>query len=100
MRAESVTIMTSDTMHDVTGSIRQYVLDTALQGEPPEHLLDDTPLQTSGILDSLATLGLVAFVEERFGVELDVYDTSVDRFDTIASIASTVARKRAAQPST
>jgi len=84
---------------EVTDTIRQYVLQTSLQGESPDHLRDDTPLQTSGILDSLATLGLVAFVEERFGIELDVYDTSVERFDTIAAIAATVAHKRALQPS-
>jgi acyl carrier protein len=75
-------------------TIRQFVLSEHLKGEAPGTLRPDTPLQTSGILDSLATLGLVSFLEREFGVELDVYDTSIENFDTLADIAATVARKQ------
>lgn len=81
-------------METVKAAVRHYILCTHLPGEAPDALRDDTPLQTSGILDSLATVGLIAFVEEQFGVELDVSDTSVERFDTVADIAATVARKQ------
>ena len=82
-------------MNDVKETIRQFMLSAHLPGESPDNLKDDTPLQTSGILDSLATLGLIQFVQEQFHVELDVYDTSVERFDRIQDIAASVARKRA-----
>jgi acyl carrier protein len=82
-------------MNDVKETIRQFILSSHLPGESPDNLKDDTPLQTSGILDSLATLGLIQFVQEQFHVELDVYDTSVERFDRIQDIAASVARKRA-----
>jgi acyl carrier protein len=85
-------------MDDVTGVIRQYILTTFLAGEPPDDLRNDTPLQTSGILDSLAAQNLIAFLEQRFGVELDVFDTSVERFDCIEHIAATVEAKRDASP--
>jgi acyl carrier protein len=81
-------------MDTVKETIRQFVLSTHLKGEEPDTLRDDTPLQTSGILDSLATLGLVTFIEQKFAVELDIYDTSVDQFDTLDDIAATVARKQ------
>ena|SRR5687767_3351083 len=81
-------------MENVKAAVRHYILCTHLQGEAPDALHDDTPLQTSGILDSLATVGLIAFVEKEFGVELDVADTSVERFDTVADIAATVAHKQ------
>ena len=74
--------------------IRQFILTHYLIGESPDHLRDDTPLQTSGILDSLALLQLITFVEERFGIELDASETTVDGFDRIADIAACVARKR------
>jgi acyl carrier protein len=80
-------------MDDVTETIRRFVLETALPGESDASLADDTPLQTSGILDSLKTLELITLLEERFGVVLDVYDTGVDRFDTIRDIAATVSEK-------
>ena len=83
-------------MQDAKETIRQFILVSQLPGESPDSLRDDTPLQTSGILDSLATVGLATFVEKHFGVELDVYDTSVERFDSIDDIAATILRKRAA----
>ena len=81
-------------MESMKAAVRHYILCTHLPGEAPDTLRDDTPLQTSGILDSLATVELIAFVEKTFGVELDVTDTSVEQFDTVADIASTVSRKQ------
>lgn len=81
-------------MNDVKETIRRFILDTYLPGEAPENLRDDTPLLTSGIIDSLAALALASFVEERFDVSLDVYDTSVERFDRIDDIAATVNQKQ------
>jgi acyl carrier protein len=82
-------------MEDVKEVVREFILKTYLPGESRDNLRDDTPLLTSGILDSLAALGLAAFVQERFGVELDVYDTSVERFNRIADIAASVERRLA-----
>ena len=83
-------------MDSIRAAIRQFILCTFLHGESSDTLQDDTPLQTSGILDSLATLDLIAFLEKRYNIELDVYDTSLERFDTLTDMASTVARKLAA----
>ena len=85
-------------MNDVKDTVRRYILLTWLPGESPDNLRDETPLQTSGIIDSLATQTLVSFVEQEFGIELDVYDTSVERFDRIEDIAATVTRKQALAP--
>ena len=84
-------------MHDdVKTVIRDFVVSTYLQGESPDNLRDDTSLITSVILDSLAVLGFVSFLEGRFSIELDVYDTSIERFDRITDIAATVCVKQEA----
>ena len=83
-------------MDFIKDAIRQFILSSFLQGESSDALQDDTPLQTSGILDSLATVNLIAFLEKQYNIELDVYETSLERFDTITDMASTVARKHAA----
>jgi acyl carrier protein len=80
-------------MDDVKSAIRDFIVSTHLPGETPETLRDDTPLISSGILDSLAVLGLVTFLEHRFGIELDVYDTSIEHFDSIDSITRAIAQK-------
>ena len=78
----------------VKDTIRHFILSQYLPGESPENLRDDTPLLTSGILDSLAAFGLVSFLEKEYGIELDVYDTSIEQFDRIEDIALSVAKKR------
>jgi acyl carrier protein len=81
-------------MTDIKERIRAYILQNFLQGESPANLRDDTPLRTTGILDSLATLSLVSFVEKEFGIELTAYETGIDTFDRIEDIAALVARKQ------
>jgi len=81
-------------MDEIKEAIRDYILQAHLPGESRANLRDDTPLRSSGILDSLATLGLVGFVENRYGIEFDVYETTVERFDRIEDIADSIVRKR------
>jgi acyl carrier protein len=81
-------------MNDVKDTIREYILATYLPGESADNLQDDTPLRSSGILDSLATLSLVSYVEKQFGIELEAHETGIDSFDRIEDIAALVARKR------
>jgi acyl carrier protein len=82
---------------NVKEEIRQYILSEFLPGEKPSNLRDDTPLRTSGILDSMATLRLVGFVEERFGIEVQAHEASLDNFDRIETIASFIQSKAAGQ---
>jgi acyl carrier protein len=73
--------------------IRQYILSEFLPGEKPANLANDTPLRTSGVLDSVATLRLVTFVEEQFGITVEAYEASVENFDSIQSIAAFIRSK-------
>jgi acyl carrier protein len=80
---------------NVKETLRQFIVKTYLPGESVENLQDDTPLRTSGVLDSLATLGLVSFVEKEFGIELEAHETGIETFDTVGGIADLVVQKRA-----
>ena len=86
--------MTKET-GNIKDDIRAYILSEFLQGESPSNLKDDTPLRTSGVLDSMATLRLVTFVEGRFGIEVEAHEASVENFDSISAIAGFVERKAA-----
>jgi acyl carrier protein len=81
---------------DVAAAVKQYILDQFLPGEDPGALLETTPLITNGILDSLATLQLVAFLEEHFGIEIAAHETGVDYLNTIADITALVRSKQQA----
>jgi acyl carrier protein len=70
--------------------IRRFILDNFLIGEPPESLQDSTSLLTTGIVSSLATLELVAFLENEYSVVLRPEDLSVDRLDSVDCIVKLV----------
>jgi acyl carrier protein len=80
-------------MNDVENTVRQYILSEFLPGENAEQLADSTPLVTGGILNSLGTLKLVMFLEERFGIQLQPHEADADHLNTIADIASLVRSK-------
>ena len=79
---------------DTKETIRDYILREYLPGESAANLGDDTPLRTSGILDSMATLNLVTFLEQTFGITIEAHETGIDRFDRIADIAALVSEKK------
>jgi acyl carrier protein len=75
-------------------TVKDFILREFLPGEDPNELQDDTPLITGGILDSIATLKLVSFLEEQFGISVAAHEADVDHLNTIQDIASLVARKQ------
>lgn len=81
-------------MSAVSAEVKEYILGEFLPGEDPGELTESTPLITGGILDSLATIKLVAHLEETYGIELSPHETGVDYLNTIADIVSLVESKR------
>jgi acyl carrier protein len=85
-------------MNDMKETLRAYILENFLPGEDPRNLTDDTELKESGILDSLSTLKLVTFLEERFGVEFEANDLEAGNLSSIDSIERLVRSKLGARP--
>jgi acyl carrier protein len=80
---------------DATQSkIQEFILKEFLPGEDPAQLTPSTPLVTGGILDSIATLKLVSFLEEEFGIELQAHEADVEHLDTLEKIAALVGSKQ------
>jgi acyl carrier protein len=80
---------------DIISAVKGFILEKFLPGEDPSQLTPDTPLMTSGILDSLATLELVSFLEDRYGIELAPADVDATRLGTLSQIAKLVSAKSA-----
>ena len=80
-------------MGQIREDIKEFILSEFLPGENPHALTDSTPLITEGILDSLATLKLVSFLEERFGIKIKAHETDVEHLNDIASIVNLVCSK-------
>ncbi|MCI0558734.1 MAG: acyl carrier protein [Nitrososphaera sp.] len=81
------------TLQEIKEAIKGYFLEEFLPGENPAELTDSTPLVAGGILDSLATIRLVLFLEERFQVKIHAHETMVDYMNTVSDIAQLVRSK-------
>jgi acyl carrier protein len=78
-------------IHD---AVKTFILDQFLPGEDPDELTDDTPLMTTGILDSLATLKLVTFLEEKFDIAVEAHEADAENLNTLELITNLVSRKK------
>jgi len=79
---------------DIKNTVKEYILQEFLPGEDPNELTDTTPLITGGVLDSIGTVKLVMFIEERFNVTLQAHETDPDYLDTIESINNLILSKK------
>jgi len=84
-------------MSDIRAIVRDFILTQCLPGESPENLQDDTPLRTSGILDSLRTLQLVSEIEKAEGFEIEAYEVDDENFRSVDDIVAFVEQRRAAR---
>lgn len=76
--------------------VRSYILQEFLPGESPSAIDDSTQLISGGILDSIATVKLVTYLEDRYDVEFEAHEMSAEHLDTTTDIARIVASKLAA----
>ena len=85
--------MTVEIMGSAGDDIKTFILREFLPGEDPSQLTAETPLDSTGILDSIATLSLVAFLEERFTIRIEPHELDGESFSTIANIERLVTSK-------
>lgn len=78
---------------EIDQRVKDFVLREFLAGEDPDELKPDTPLLSSGILDSIATLKLVAFLESEFDIAVAAHEADAEHLDTLSDIAALVRSK-------
>jgi acyl carrier protein len=75
--------------------LRQFVIDNFLFGHAGD-LKDDGSFLENGIIDSTGVLELIAFLEERFGLELAETDLTPENLDSIDKVTRLVESRLAA----
>jgi len=76
--------------------VKDYILREFLAGENPDELKPETPLISGGILDSIATVKLVSFLESSFAIKVEPHEIDVENLNTLDLIARMVDSKRKA----
>lgn len=80
---------------DVRTTVNQFIQSELLSDREIPHLKDTDPLITTGIIDSLGLMKLVAFLEKTFSIRLEDEEIVAENFETVDTISLLVQRKMA-----
>ena len=79
-------------MSDMKETIRNFIQSDIANDN--ESISYDTPLMSSGIIDSITALQLVSFLEDTFKIEFQPHEVDQENLETIYTIAKFVASKQ------
>jgi acyl carrier protein len=81
----------------IVDTVRAFLVREFFRGEAVEALALDQPLVSSGLLDSIATLKLVLFLEKQFDISIDSRDIVAGELETLNSMEGLVRHKTSAK---
>lgn len=79
---------------DVANAIERFVIDELIMGDSSTKLGHDQSLISSGTIDSLGILRLIAFIEEQFGVQVEDEEVVAENFESINIIKAFIENKQ------
>ena len=75
---------------EIAEEIRKFLLEDPEFGFSAQDLSANQSLLTAGLIDSLAVLDVITFLESRFNVQFEAEDLTGENFDRISSMAALV----------
>ncbi len=80
---------------EVNALVRQFIKTELVTDHLYSDLQDNDPLLTTGIIDSLGIVKILAFIQEQFGVNVDDREIVPENFETVQAISSLIQQKLA-----
>ena len=81
------------TVDDTEKALKTYILEEFLPDEDEEDLTSDIELVSTGILDSVSVIKVVAHIESFYNIKIQAHEASVDNMNTIESMAALISGK-------
>jgi acyl carrier protein len=81
-------------MSESTSVVIDWIKDNCLKNNPNTQMTAESSLLSSNILDSIAFLSLVTYLEGHFQIKIDEDDMSPDNFESPQTIAALVDKLR------
>jgi len=80
-------------MSDIKQAVREQVISEFMDGQG-DKLTDETRLVEEEIIDSLGIFLMLGFIKERFGIEVDPEDVTLENFASVNTIVDLINGKR------
>ncbi len=81
-------------MSDIQNSVKAYILKEFADEADTGPINADTPLLSSGIIDSISALQLVDFLEKTYSFSFQAHEVDQDNLDTLSRIEAFVRAKQ------
>jgi len=76
----------------IKNEIRQYLKESIVQDE--SMIIDDnTPLISGGLMDSISTLKMVGYIEQKYGIEFQPHEVDRENLETLELITNFIGSK-------
>ncbi len=72
-----------------------FLQDRVVDASAADQLSEEEPLLERGLIDSLALLQLITFIEERLHLRVPDQEVTLDNFQTVATIDQLIQRLQA-----
>ena len=79
-------------LNQMQETVLEYVIDEYVDEDDDEEVACDTPLISSGIVDSFSMVSLKVFLEKKYQIKLSDEEATPETFDTVDSICKLVSR--------
>lgn len=79
---------------DIETAIERFIVNEIMLGDNSTKIDPDESLINSGVLDSLALLRLIAFIEEQFNVTVEDSEVIPENLETLNDIVAFVEQKK------
>ncbi|MBU0743631.1 acyl carrier protein [bacterium] len=79
-------------MDEMKDTILEYIIDEYVDEDDDLEVTYDTPLISSGIVDSFSMVSLKVFLEKKYKISLPDSEATPEAFDTVDSICKLVDR--------
>ena len=83
-------------MSSIKEKVKGYILEEFCNEAETGPISDDTPLLSSGIIDSISALQLVEFIEQSYNFQFQAHEVDQDNLNTLEQIEAFVKGKMAA----
>jgi len=77
-------------MADMKDVVLEYIIDEYVDEDDDIEMTYDTPLISSGIVDSFSMVSLKIFLEKKYSIRLPDEEATPEAFDTVNSIVELV----------
>ncbi len=83
-------------MDEMVKIVLEYIIDEYVDEDDDIEVTPDTPLISSGVVDSFSMVSLKTFLEKKYSIALPDSEATPEAFDTVNSIVA-LARKHGAK---